>query len=111
MEGDRWYDYVRVSYYDPDFCINELQNQKRNAMWGISDLYRTYYQTGVWDPSDAQYDTNTAAPTVATLMKTDPDTGKKYFFMPFPTEDVIFNPNLGSAVNGEHVDVRATYSY
>lgn len=111
MEGDRWYDFVRVSYYDPDFCVNELQNQKRNAMWGISGLYRTYYQTGVWDASDVMYDNTTAAPTVGTLMKSDPDTGKKYFYMPFPTEDVIFNPNLGSNVNGEHVDVRETYSY
>lgn len=111
MEGDRWYDFVRVSYYDPDFCVNELQNQKRNAMWGISGLYRTYYQTGVWDASSVMYDNTTAAPTVGTLMKSDPDTGKKYFYMPFPTEDVIFNPNLGSNVNGEHVDVRETYSY
>ena len=58
-----------------------------------------------------QYDNQTAAPTVTSLMKSDPDTGKKYFFMPFPTEDVIFNPNLGSSVDGVHVDVRETYSY
>ena len=112
MEGDRWYDYVRVSYYDPDFCVNELLNQKRNAMWGLSELYRTYYQTGIWNVSTSmQYDNQTAAPTVTSLMKSDPDTGKKYFFMPFPTEDVIFNPNLGSSVDGVHVDVRETYSY
>ena len=44
-------------------------------------------------------------------MKRDPDTGKNYFYLPFPTEDVTFNPNLGSNVDGQHVDIRATYSY
>ena len=110
MEGDRWYDFVRVSYYDPDFCVNELMNQKRNALWNISDAYRTYYETGAW-AGGIVYDEQTAKPTVNSLMKTDPDTGKQYFFMPFPSEDVVFNPNLASNVNGVHVDVRATYSY
>ena len=45
------------------------------------------------------------------MMKTSPDGSKRYFFMPFPQEDVVFNPNLGSNVDGVHVDVRATYSY
>lgn len=110
MEGDRWYDFVRVSYYDPDFCVNELMAQKRNALWNVSDCYRTYYQTGAW-PGGIVYDDQTAKPTVSSLMKKDPDTGKSYFFMPFPSEDVVFNPNLGSNVDGVHVDVRSTYSY
>jgi len=85
-------------------------NQKRNALWNVSDCYRTYYETGAW-AGGIVYDDQTAKPTVSSLMKKDPDTGKMYFYMPFPSEDVIFNPNLGSNVDGVHVDVRATYSY
>lgn len=112
LEGDRWYDYVRVSYYDPDFCVNELVNQKRNGYNGLNDLYKGYYETGKWAvTSSMSYDTAATAVNPESMMKVDPDTGKRYFFMPFPTEDVVFNPNLGSNVDGVHVDVRATYSY
>lgn len=112
MEGDRWYDYVRVSYYDPDFCVNELQNQKRNQFWGLDELYKGYKESGSWNvTSSTMYDNVTSAPSVASMMKKDPDSGKRYFFMPMPTDDVVFNPNLGSNVDGIHVDVRNTYSY
>jgi len=112
MEGDRWYDYVRVSYYDPDFCVNELQNQKRNQFWGLDELYKGYKESGSWNvTSSTMYDNVTSTPSVASMMKKDPDSGKRYFFMPMPTDDVVFNPNLGSNVDGIHVDVRNTYSY
>ena len=112
MEGDRWYDYVRVSYYDPDFCVNELQNQKRNQFWGLDELYKGYKESSSWNvTSSIMYDNVTSTPSVASMMKKDPDSGKRYFFMPMPTDDVVFNPNLGSNVDGIHVDVRNTYSY
>jgi hypothetical protein len=112
LEGDRWYDFVRVSYWNPEFTISQLKNQKRNVYWGLDDLYSGYYSNGSWTITTAQgYDENTAEPYVEGLMKKDPDSGKNYFYLPFPTEDVTFNPNLGSNVDGEHVDVRATYSY
>ncbi len=31
-EGDRWYDFVRRSYYDVQSCINEIKSQRRNAI-------------------------------------------------------------------------------
>lgn len=112
MEGDRWYDYVRVSYYDPDFCVNELTNQKRNVFWGLDDVYKNYQSSGSWVITSAVgYDEQTSAPNVMSMMKKDPESGKNYFFLPMTAEDVLYNPNLGSTVNGEHVDVRATYSY
>ena len=113
MEGDRWYDYVRTSYYDPDFCINELQSQKRNQFWGLDALYKEYYDTGTWnvDPSSMMYNTSVQAPNVTALMKKDPDSGKMYFILPPTADDVLSNPNLASDVDGVHVDVRATYSY
>ncbi len=51
--------------------------------------------------SEMQYDENTAAPNVTASS----------FTLPFPTEDVALNPNLGSNATPIHVDVRNTYSY
>ncbi len=100
MEGDRWYDYVRVAYYNPQFCINELTAQKRNYFNGLNDLYKAYYNTGSWTvTSDMSYDTTTAAPNVT----------ESSFTLPFPTEDVVFNPHL--LEDPIHVDVRSEYSY
>jgi hypothetical protein len=48
-----------------------------------------------------QYDSDTPAPNVTA----------NSFQLPFPTEDVALNPNLGSNVAPIHVDVRSTYSY
>jgi starch-binding outer membrane protein, SusD/RagB family len=102
-EGDRWYDFVRRSYYDMDSCIKELKSQRRNAMFNVNDAYKTYYESGyaTWDASKIQYDTNTAVPNVTSAS----------FTLPFPTEDVTLNPNLGSNAQPIHVDVRSTYSY
>lgn len=111
IEGDRWFDYVRVSYYNPDFCINDLMNQKRNQFWNLSDLYKNYYETGSWTLTNQGYQTDKAAPNVMMLMKKNADTGKNFFLLPFPTEDVSTNPNMATYVDGIHVDVRATYSY
>lgn len=98
-EGDRWYDYVRRSYYDMQGAINELKSQHRNAIWNMDGIYKTYYESGKWDASEAQYDTDTPAPNVTSSS----------FTLPFPTEDVVFNPNLMK--DPIHVDVRAEFAY
>ncbi len=100
-EGDRWYDFVRRSYYDVNACIKELTAQKRNALWNCDEVYKTYYENGTWDSSKFSYDTTTAAPNVTTSS----------FTLPYPTEDVALNPKLGSNAEAIHVDVRSTYSY
>lgn len=102
-EGDRWYDFVRRSYYDVDSCIKELKSQRRNAMWNVNDAYKTYFESGyaTWDASKIEYDTQTPVPNVTA----------NSFTIPFPTEDVAINPNLGSNAQPIHVDVRSTYSY
>lgn len=110
-EGDRWYDFVRRAYYDPQSCINEIRNQRRNAWWGCDAAYKAYYRTGNWSTSgltdddgnavNFSYDTTTAAPNVTA----------NSFTLPFPTEDVTLNPNLSSNAEAIHVDVRSTYSY
>lgn len=114
MEGDRWYDFVRVSYYDPDFCVNQLKNQKRNSFWGLDDLYKAYQSSGSWkvDLSKQGYDGATSAPNVTVLLRRDSEVSNQgYFALPMAAEDVLFNGNLGSNVEGVHMDVRATYSY
>lgn len=101
MEGDRWYDYVRVSYYNPQFCINELKAQKRNSYFGLDDLYKGYYNTGSWrvDTSSMRYDSDTIIPNVT----------QSSFTLPFPTEDVVFNKHLME--DPVDVDVRSEFSY
>ena len=106
-EGDRWYDFVRLSYYDPQRAINEIKNQRRNTYWNLNDLFKYYYENGLWDlakageinGAEAGYDDQTAAPNVR----------EDSFTLPFPTEDVVMNPNL--LKDPIHVDVRETYSY
>jgi len=102
-EGDRWYDYVRRAYYDVDACIAELKSQYRNAIWNCDALYKAYHESGAWDltASDVMYDNSTAAPNVTA----------ESFKLPFPSEDVALNPNVGSNVAPVHVDIRETYSY
>ena len=100
-EGDRWYDYVRRSYYDVQSCIKEIKAQRRNAIWNCDVAYKNWYQSGVWDPSEIQYDSETAAPNITA----------NSFVLPFPTEDVALNPNLAAGAEAEHVDVRSTYQY
>ena len=90
-----------------DACIAELKAQRRNTYWNISDLYKYYYENGVWDISKAAdsgsgtigYDDTTPAPNVTASS----------FTLPFPTEDVVMNPNL--LADPIHEDVREKYSY
>lgn len=101
-EGDRWYDFVRLSYYDSARAINELVNQKRDVYDNLNTLYKSYYESGqtIWNAtSDQHYTDNPKIPNVT----------KECFTLPFPSEDVVFNPNLMK--DPIHVDVRTEYSY
>ena len=101
MEGDRWYDFVRRSYYDMSGAINELKQQKRVAYYGLNTLYKNYYESKSWnvDASTMHYATETLAPNVS----------EQTFTLPFPSQDVVFNGNLQKTP--VHVDVRSTYPY
>lgn len=89
LEGDRWYDYVRVGYYNSDFAVADIQAQKRNAILGsLNDVYKAYYENGVWSvPESVYYNTEEFTPS-ADAIKT------KLAALPFPSEDVVYNPNL-----------------
>ena len=101
MEGDRWHDFVRRSYYDMSGAINELKQQKRGAYYGLNTLYKNYYESKSWnvDASTMHYATETLAPNVS----------EQTFTLPFPSQDVVFNGNLQKTP--VHVDVRSTYPY
>jgi hypothetical protein len=107
-EGDRWYDFVRLAYYNTDKAINEIKAQRRNPYWNLNLTFKNYYTTGQWllvnqdeDGNDqtTTYDDQTPAPNVTASS----------FTIPFPMEDLTFNPHLME--DPIHVDVRETYQY
>ena len=107
-EGDRWFDFVRLSYYNPEKAINELKAQRRNSYWNLDRTFKHYYETGQWllenkddEGKDytTEYDTSTPAPNVTISS----------FTVPFPMEDLTFNPLLKE--DAIHVDVREEYHY
>lgn len=104
-EGDRWYDYVRRSYWDLQYCINELTNQRRNTYYNINNLYKNFYTTkrASWEVATGEdaprYDEDTPKPNVTAAS----------FSLPFPSADVVFNPHL--LEDPVACDVRATYTY
>lgn len=105
LEGDYWFDLVRMSYYNVEKAMNIIKNQKRNAYYGLGDLYKAYYNegkgNGPWkvDESTMRYDTSTPKPNVTASI----------FQLPFPQGDVVYNPHLME--EAQHVDVRETFSY
>lgn len=107
-EGDRWYDFVRLAYYNPEKAIAELKSQRRNVYWNLDLMFKAYFETGQWqlvnkgdngNEETAMYDDQTEAPNVT----------EASFTIPFPMEDLTFNPHLRE--EPIHVDVRATYHY
>ena len=113
-EGDYWYDFVRRSYYAMDDAIKELLAQKRNQLYSYDAVCADYFEGATvgagdkmdysaceWnpDPSVTFYNTDTPAPNVTASV----------FTLPFPQEDVVYNPNLLEPA--VEVDVRATYVY
>lgn len=103
MEGDRWYDFVRRSYYDMNGVIAELKAQHRNPWYSPDVPHKAWYESGykTWtvDPEVTRYDTDTPAPNVTASS----------FTLPLPSQDVVFNGNLMK--DPVHVDIRETYSY
>ncbi len=88
LEGDRWYDYVRVGYYNADFAVADILTQRRNSYNGDKNtVCKNYYETGSWDASTITYNTEEFTPTAAAIRA-------KLQALPFPSEDVVYNKNL-----------------
>ncbi|MBR6249632.1 MAG: RagB/SusD family nutrient uptake outer membrane protein [Bacteroidales bacterium] len=85
LEGDRWYDFVRLAYYNPDRALAELSAQKRGTYNGLADAYKTYFESGYssWNTSSCTYDKGAEATF-----------SKSIFSIPFPDTDKLTNPHL-----------------
>ena len=99
LEGDRWYDFVRLAYYAPQEAISEIKAQRRNQYNGIEPVYKNYFESGTWDASGVTYDTGSPVPNVT----------ESSFILPYPQADVVFNKYLTD--EPVSVDVRTEYAY
>ena len=121
-EGDRWYDFVRRSYYDMEGVVAELKAQKRNTIYGYDGACKAYYKSGCGDDL-TKFDSKTATWTTEGLTDSEgnaisvaydegpaaPNVTASIFTLPFPSEDVVFNPHLLEPA--QPVDVRTEYVY
>ncbi|MDD3489180.1 MAG: RagB/SusD family nutrient uptake outer membrane protein [Paludibacter sp.] len=76
-EGDNWYDYVRLSYYNPEMAKDKLAAQER----------------GSWNNIDAYYKGEADVSTV-TLGSWKVVRSNIVFTIPFPDTDLAANPHL-----------------
>ena len=79
-EGDRWYDYVRLHYYNPSRAISEIKAQRRSTYEGLKE----YYASGSLDSEVTYYNENTPVPNV----------NDSHFKLPFPDTDLTMNKHL-----------------
>mgnify|MGYP004644243069 FL=1 len=84
-EGDRWYDFVRLSYYNPEAAIAELKGQERGTYYGLSEAYKTWFTSGY-----STWDLSAAGLTSSKLNNVT----KGMFTLPFPDTDLAMNPHL-----------------
>jgi len=75
FEGDNWYDYVRLHYFEPQLAINLLAQQERGSYNGLSAYYKDQSQP-------VTLNSQRFTPVNAT------------FILPFPEVDISINPNL-----------------
>ena len=115
-EGDRWYDFVRRSYYEMDAMIAELKAQKRNNIYGYDAACKNYYEkNGEWtlegltDSEGNAVSVGYSDPATDENAPQAPNVTASSFTLPLPSEDVVFNKNLME--EAQAVDVRATYVY
>lgn len=74
-EGDNWYDFVRLHYFEPQLAISLLSKQERGSYNGLGAFYR--------DPTQKiTLNSKNFTPVDAT------------FKLPFPEVDISINPNL-----------------
>ena len=109
IEGEYWYDLVRMSYYNIEGAKNIISNQRRGYYnkpnEDLKEIYKNY-----WESNGASWTGTPTADindiiTVEFVLNVNDD----IFTLPMPTEDAEFNPLL--LEDPIHVDVRATYSY
>lgn len=127
FEGDRWLDFVRVSWYNPEFAVDELKNQRRAEWYGFEGCYKYYFENGVWDlNAGGDPDTNDKGETMPKFRYPTPgfDNGVSHpeayqngvtaatFKLQLPPDDIIFNEHLNAdKYPAENVDPRTAFNY
>lgn len=102
FEGDYWYDLVRLSYYNIEKAKKIIREQRRGYYEGIAEIYKNYYESGVWSGiGNKDYYDSANEPVI--------NVNDAIFTVPYPTADAEYNPHL--LEDPVHVDVRAEYSY
>jgi hypothetical protein len=77
-EGDNWYDYVRLHYYNPTLAKQMINAQERGSWNALKEYYK-----------------GTATLSAVTLNSFKANlTDDSKFFLPFPDNDITMNPNL-----------------
>jgi starch-binding outer membrane protein, SusD/RagB family len=76
-EGDFWYDFVRLSYYNPTLAKQKLAAQNRGYWNGLEDYYK------------GKAAKSTVNKTVVNIAQSN-----IFFSIPFPDTDQTANPNL-----------------
>ena len=133
FEGDRWYDYVRLAYYDQAKAMADLSAQKMKQVWNYDTACKNYWYTGcggtleqtpadltAFNASSAEWrttgflnDQGVDQPVRYNDNVEEPDrdafVNANIFTLPLPSEDVVFNPHLLEPA--QPVDVRAEYAY
>ena len=123
-EGDRWYDYVRLAYYDKPAAMADLSSQKMNSVYNYDQACKNYWYTGCGGSLEDVPEDLTAFDASKAEWKTDFENEVRYneddparetyvneniFTLPLPSEDVVFNPHLMEPA--VPVDVRTEYVY
>jgi hypothetical protein len=84
FEGDNWYDYVRLSYYNPSLAESKIFDQERGN-YDVNTLKAVYRGTGSVD------DVTFTSFKVTSVVK---NIGGEKFCIPFPQTDLTANPHL-----------------
>ena len=81
LEGDRWFDFVRLSYVDFDRCETELLDLRGKTYWSLNDVYSNYYRYNTWQPGNAMLNDYGDTYSARLLLTTDTD-GVSYLALP-----------------------------
>jgi starch-binding outer membrane protein, SusD/RagB family len=84
FEGDNWYDYVRLSYYNPSLAESKILAQER-GQYDLTALKAVYAGTGV--AADVKF----TSYKVTSIIK---NTSGEKFCIPFPQTDLSSNGHL-----------------
>lgn len=82
-EGDNWFDYVRLSYYNPTKAMAMINAQERGSYNGLQSFYN----------GEIPKDQVTLTSFKVNITSTDK------FKIPFPETDLVMNPNLRDNVD------------